>query len=253
MGAPPPADDIPPDSYTVTLLDTFEMTIHGEPVQLAVAGQRLVALLALEPRPRSRERVAATLWPDAPTERAAANVRRALFGVLRSAPGAIVATGHLLALGSHVRVDVQELQLMPARTDGELVLPRDVRVLEVDLLPDWPDPWLDGARESVHDVRLRRLEDWAHDLLSAGQGRQALDAARAAARLDPLRESTQRLVVQSHLADGNRAAAVRQFRAYESDLWRDLRVRPGEELRALVGVDPPGAARRPGRRDSVRV
>jgi DNA-binding SARP family transcriptional activator len=132
-------------------------------------------------------------------------------------------------------------------------MPKSFRVLQAELLPDWPDPWLESAREPLNALRLRRSEDWARSLLSTGHCGRALEAARVAAGIDPLRESAQRLIVECHLAEGNRADAIRQFRGYEADLWRELRVRPGNDLRVLVGLEPERATGRASIKDDVRV
>jgi DNA-binding SARP family transcriptional activator len=221
----------------LVLLDQFEVAYGDRPVQLTSAAQRLVAFLALEGRPRSRERIAATLWPATDQPHATANVRRALFSAQRLLPGAIEVDGHALSLCAQVRVDVHEYGLTSAHRFGTLPIPDDFAVFAAELLTDWPDAWLAPMREPLHELRLRRLEQWAHELLLAGRPHEALDAAWVAARIDPLRESVQRLVVQAHLAQGNRANAVRQYRAYEAELWRELRLRPGEDLDALLGFD----------------
>jgi DNA-binding SARP family transcriptional activator len=224
---------------SIALLDQFEVTYGDRQVQLTSAAQRLIALLALERRPRSRERIAATLWPSADQPHGAANVRRALFSAQRMLPGVIEVDGHALCLAAHVRVDVHDYGLTSTYRFGTLPVPDDFGIFAAELLTDWPDAWLGPIREPVHELRLRRLEQWATELLVAGRPHEALDAAWVAARIDPLRESVQRLVVQAHLAQGNRANAVRQYRAYEAELWRELRLRPGEDLDALLGFDQP--------------
>jgi DNA-binding SARP family transcriptional activator len=221
----------------VALLDQFEVTYRDRTVQLTSAAQRLIALLALEGRSRSRERIAAALWPSADQPHGAANVRRALFSAQRLLPGVVEIDGHALSLAAHVQVDVHEYGLTSTHRFGALPVPDDFGIFAAELLTDWPDAWLAAMREPVHELTLRRLEQWAHELLAAGRPHDALDAAWVAARIDPLRESVQRLVVRAHLAQGNRANAVRQYRAYEAELWRELRLRPGEDLDALLGFD----------------
>jgi DNA-binding SARP family transcriptional activator len=77
------------DAYRVVLLDQFDVLHQGRSVLLTSAGQRLVAFLALDPRRRSRERIAVTLWPRLDRAQAGANLRRTLFGVQRTLPNLV--------------------------------------------------------------------------------------------------------------------------------------------------------------------
>jgi DNA-binding SARP family transcriptional activator len=225
------------DGYRVVLLDQFDVLHHDRSVLLTIAGQRLVAFLALDPRRRPRERIAVTLWPRLDRAQAGANLRRTLFTVQRTLPNLVEVAGHVLSLAAHVLVDVRELGLVDAGRLRRVPAPDDVEQLQPELLADWPDAWLADVRETVHVLRLRRLEELAQQLLAEARHYDALDAARVAVRIDPLRESAQRLAVRAHLAAGNRADAVRQFQSYETVLWQEMRLRPGSEIKALLSSD----------------
>ena len=47
-----------------------------------------------------------------------------------------------------------------------------------------------------------------------------------------------------HLAEGNRAEALREFRRYRALVQRELGVEPSDELYELVGVAPAATRRR---------
>jgi DNA-binding SARP family transcriptional activator len=63
----------------VHLLGGFAVHRGDQPVDLLPACQRLIALLALKPRPVHRLWVCATLWPQAHTRRAVANLRSTMW------------------------------------------------------------------------------------------------------------------------------------------------------------------------------
>src|SRR5207244_1635527 len=54
----------------LTLLNAFALECDGTPVALPMSAQRLLAFLALHPRPLLRPFVAGTLWPETTDERA---------------------------------------------------------------------------------------------------------------------------------------------------------------------------------------
>jgi transcriptional activator len=51
---------------------------------------------------------------------------------------------------------------------------------------------------------------------------------------DPLRESAHRRLIELHLADGNPAAALRQYTTYQTLVRSELGVSPSPEIRNLV-------------------
>jgi DNA-binding SARP family transcriptional activator len=222
----------------LTLLDGFELRCGGEPVPLPMSAQRLLAFLALHDRPMRRPHVAGTLWPNAPEERAAANLRSSLWRLNRPGHPLVDMTGHQLRLMPAVGVDARETaavahRLLTHSTDWE-----DIEVgspgLAGELLPGWYDDWVIIERESLHQLRLRALEALGERLLGVGRLGEALEAAVAAVAGDPLRESAHRLLIQVHLAEGNAAEAIRQFGLFSRQLDEQLGLAPSPRLAALV-------------------
>ena len=110
--------------------------------------------------------------------------------------------------------------------------------VEGDLLPDWSDEWLTAERERLRQLRLHVLETVAARLAAEGLFGMAMEAALAALRSDPLRESAHRAVIRIHLAEGNLAEAVHAYRQCQSLLARELGVAPSEEAARLVAALP---------------
>src|SRR2546430_15977288 len=61
------------------LIEGFELSVDGAVVEAPLAAQRLVAFLALHPRPLHRHYVAGSLWLDKTDSRATSNLRSALW------------------------------------------------------------------------------------------------------------------------------------------------------------------------------
>jgi SARP family transcriptional regulator, regulator of embCAB operon len=129
---------------------------------------------------------------------------------------------------------------------------RAVSVLSRDLLPDWYDDWVVPEAEEWRQLRLHALEALSTRLASVGRYAHAMGAALSAVRVEPLRESATAAVISVHLAEGNEAAALREFRCYRALLQRELGEEPTTTLHALVGVAPSASRRAEPRRDRVK-
>jgi DNA-binding SARP family transcriptional activator len=112
--------------------------------------------------------------------------------------------------------------------------PAAIVILSGDLLPGWYDDWVLVEAEDWRQLRLHALEMLAGRLTAVGCWGQAADAARAAVRAEPLRESAHAALIGVHLAEGNQSEAVRQFTLYRELLHAELGLEPTPRLRCLV-------------------
>jgi DNA-binding SARP family transcriptional activator len=53
-------------------------------------------------------------------------------------------------------------------------------------------------------------------------------------RAEPLRESPYRLLIETHIAEGNYSEAVQTYQSYRTLLDRELGVAPSPAIRALI-------------------
>ncbi len=223
------------------LMGGFGLEIDGRRVDdLQPAVQRLLAFVALAARGVEREFAALQLWPDAPEDRARANLRSALWR-LRRVPCELVATSSTrLRLADGVWVDARDgvEPTSDAASEPAVGGPLPFHGLLADLLPDWYDDWLDIERERLRQLSLRALERRAAVALDAGDASTAIQLGLTAASIDPLRESAHRLVIQAHLAEGNRRDAQRTLDGYRRRAALDALV-PSAELVALIDDPAP--------------
>lgn len=240
----------------VTLLDGFAVHL-GRPAGLVAelprGAQRLVAHLCLSRRP-PRAAVAGWLWPDVPEDHAHGSLRSALWRLQKGAPGLVEVTGSSLALAEGVRVDVRELADWARRVRDPQCCLDEVGVPDCsvrgDLLPGWYDDWVLLERERIRQLRMHALELVAVRLADVGRHGEALQAAYAAVRAEPLRESAQRTVMRVHLAEGNVVEALRVYEDFRAMLAGELGVEPSAQIvrllqglrlgRCLSGHRPPG-------------
>jgi len=225
----------------IGLLDGFSLdlggmtTSSGEDLPRAV--QRVVAHLCLTGRP-PRSVIAGRLWPDVPEHRAHGSLRSALWRLHKVAPGLIEASGATLSLAPGVHVDVQELGDWARRVRDPSSCLEEVEILDAgltgDLLPGWYEDWVLLERERLRQLRLHALEQVAGRLAAAGRYAEALQAAYAAVRAEPLRESAHRIVVEVHRAEANVGEALRVYDSFRALLADELGVEPSGLMVGLV-------------------
>jgi DNA-binding SARP family transcriptional activator len=219
----------------LSLLGSFELVRGRRRVHVPMSSQRLVAFLALHDRPLLRLYVASVLWLDTPEERAYANLRTALWRLHRCDPGLVDAAGQELRLSPKVAVDLREAEAAAQRIleVGEPDEGFEPAELGNDLLPDWYDDWVLLERERFRQVRLHALDALCERLTTGGRLEEALEVGLSAVAAEPLRESAHRAVIRVHLAEGNTAEAIRQYRLCRRLLKEQLDVEPSRRMQEL--------------------
>lgn len=226
----------------VSLLDGFRVSVDRASAGTTVGGlphgvQRLIAYLSLCGR-AARGAIAGELWPDVSEAHAHGSLRSALWRVQRALPGLIDVSGGTVALAEGVRVDVRELvewaQVVLAPGTRAESIDTPATALAGELLPGWYDDWVLLERERLRQLRMNALEMLADKLVVAGRYGEAVQAAYAAVRDEPLRESAHRALVRAHLAEGNLAEAMRAYAAFRDVLARELGVLPTQRMEDLV-------------------
>jgi DNA-binding SARP family transcriptional activator len=229
-------------SSTVSLLGGFRLWWRGN-LQAGVprASQRLLAFLALRGGVANRAVVAGMLWPDATQSHAYSNLRSALARLERTSRKVLHASKLELGLVEDVTVDIRHAQALARRLLDQAVTPRQsdlgaaaIVALSGDLLPGWYDDWVLIEAEDWRQLRLHALEALAGRLAASGRWGEAADAAAAAVRAEPLRESAHAALIQVHLAEGNQSEAMREFTRYRALLHAELGLEPTLRLRRLV-------------------
>jgi DNA-binding SARP family transcriptional activator len=237
---------------TVGLLGRLDVRADGVPVRIGGRhAQALLGLLALRPRLRLRDTLAAELWAEADGPSTGA-LRQALW-LLRSS---FAAAG--LAADDWLESDQESLGLRP---DLRLEIDAD-RFERLALLGESEDPegamalysgdLLEGLGHECFAAERERLSDLYEDLL-ARVAEVRLDrgdivgARRAATELlvrDPLREEAHAVLIAAYGRTGSRSQVVRQYRRLCSILRIELQVAPLPETEALYRNALAGAAMR---------
>lgn len=227
-------------TWRLQLLGTWALHCDGETLRVPHRAQRLLTALALlDPRPRAY--LAGLLWPDSTEEQAAGNLRNCVWKISHQFPDLLDRQRDPLLLRHDLVVDVHLLSAA-FDPDGALADPPYTKdsielLAKAELLPGWYDDWLQDDQERLRQTRVGALERMAELSLAAGDVSTAIDAALAAATIEPLRESAHRLLMEGHLAAGNRANAHRVYDRLYCRLDEELGIGPSPALKSLI-TDP---------------
>jgi DNA-binding SARP family transcriptional activator len=219
-----------PPAWRLSLLGAWQLASAGCAVEVGMNGRRLFALLAMRGA-CDRSYVSGILWPDCSDPNAHGNLRATLSRLHRRNLADILRSANdVLSLRAGVEVDVHRLLATASSVlDGTLRAPDRSTLRELageDLLVGWYEDWVLLERERLRQLRLHTLEVLSDQLLAAGDGLAAAEAALAAVAVEPLRESAHRAMIRALLMEGNRAAALQQLSRLRSLLRRELGVEP---------------------------
>jgi DNA-binding SARP family transcriptional activator len=218
--------------------------IGERPIRIGLGAQRLVALLVLSGTAVNRRRAAQTLWPDAPTGRAGANLRSTLWRLQQAIPFVVEADATSMRLGVDIVVDAWQLYDLSRRLLDRSRPFRETEIreallinLQYDLLPEWEDEeWLREERERYRQLRMHTLESLCERLAAAGWFGAAVDVGLAAVRADPFRESARIALIGAYVAEGNVADACRLYECYRRQLNEELGIEPATPYGRVVEI-----------------
>ena len=181
----------------ISLLGTFAVRVGGHELSdLPSDSQRLLVFLALHDRAVGRVAMAGTMGPDTSDIKAGISLRSALLRLDAPTREAIAGASAGLRLAETVTVDLRNAQALAQRLLLHGASPKQadlnaaaVASLSLELLPDWYDDWMLAEAEDWRQLRMNALEVQAQLLINCGRLAEAAGAARAAMRVEPLRES----------------------------------------------------------------
>ncbi len=201
--------------------------------------QRLVVLVALRGGRLDRRSAAGSLWPEGSDDRAAGNLRSAMWRLRTAGLDLLSNNRGVVTLHDRVDVDVHAVSSWADRlvrgthTSEDLVL-EGRRLDPDDVLPGWYDDWVIFERERLRQRVLHGLEALSAHLLLQHRSGEAVEAALCAVQLEPLRESGQKRLLLAHLAEGNQVEARRALDGYAKLLHSELGLRTSNELNELL-------------------
>lgn len=208
----------------------------------------LVFLLVHRSAKLERAVVAAALWPESDESRARRSLSTTIWRLRRIealAPHlradraeeiAIDERAPLLVDAEVLRRRYAEFRVSDARNNREAALRRLKRAVDAvqgPALPTLDADWAIVKRQQYAELVHDALYSIAAAEFAAERWNECVRIAGRLSILEPLREDVHRLLMRAHLANGNRAKAIQQYRICQGELGSELGVEPMEETQAL--------------------
>ncbi|MGI8428209.1 MAG: AAA family ATPase [Solirubrobacteraceae bacterium] len=243
----------------ITLLGVPSVTRGGGPVLLDTRkALALIAYLALDDRPCSREALCDLLWPGSDASRARGALRRTLStvrGVVGQDNVQTAGDGVSLLRGPGLEIDVDRFRTLavdgasPDRLNAAVTLFRG-RLLDGFVLRDSIefDDWHRAQADALDRELGTALGRLVTGLTARGEYEPALHHARRWLAHDALHEAAHRALIRLHALTGDRAAALEQYRECVRTLSRELGVAPLKETAGLYEQINDGRLIQPARR-----
>lgn len=238
----------------VRLLGRFEMRLDGRPIQLASRpAQSLFAYLVLSAGTmHRREKLAATLWPDADEENGRTYLRQALWRIRKAtAPDTSTDARYLLSdelavgfdAGASFWLDVRAFEMSTGTADA---LMEGLSAYRGELLPGFRDEWVILERERLEAVLPGKMERLIDSLAAERRWTDLIEWSERWISLGGVPEPAYRALIQAHHERGDRARMAGAYRRCVEALKRELDVEPSDETRQLydrltraASVEPP--------------
>jgi DNA-binding SARP family transcriptional activator len=233
------------------------VVIGSRRIEIPEGSKRLLVFVVLNGGRAERKQAAGALWPSSDDYRAAGNLRSALWRLKGAGIRVLGADKCALMLTPDTEVDLSLVFGWARRIIERTAGSEDLHTPEwhadaLDLLPGWYDDWVLFERERLRQRLLYALEALSVQLAEVGRWAEAVEAAMTAIRVEPLRESAQRALIEAHLAAGNLVEASRVYELYRELLRRELSVEPSSDLTLLLTSRSVGAGRHRGRPPTAR-
>jgi TolB-like protein/DNA-binding winged helix-turn-helix (wHTH) protein len=232
------------------LLGPFRLVLAGGQ-ELAITTKKnraLLAIVALSPGGQAtRDKLCELLWGDRRDEQARSSLRQSL-AVMRKELGqaealllqtrddiiSLKTQGVSVDVISFIRLtkssDLSSLQKASELYSGELLSDTSVKV------PAFED-WLAAERRNLEAKAIAALEK----LVELETGQNQVTTAKRLVDLDPLRESSHRMLMMAYSTTGENGLALRQYDICQKLLKTELGVDPGlqtQELKSRLAAVP---------------
>ena len=210
------------------------------PSEWEAAATRQMLFYLLTHSPRSRDQIAAVLWPELPAPKVKATFHTTKFRLNRALGRDALHfdDGQCYQIHPHLDYwfDVAEFeQLLEGARPGRRVeqLQQAIALYQGDFLEDCYADWCLLTRERLRERCLEALDELAGRLLARRQYRQAIQTLRRGLEMDDLREKFHRQLMRAYALSGRRSEALAQYQRCAEILERELSALPSPETTAL--------------------
>jgi DNA-binding SARP family transcriptional activator len=204
--------------------------------QLSAKALGLLAYLALEPGPHTREELAGLLWGESTDAEARASLRQAvkqLRGRLGELLGCDRAT---IELSESIECEIRDFRQKVAQ-DPRLAtttdIPRFLAGFSVRTAPRFEE-WVADTRRTLLRQYQEALGTLARDAMGQWRWKEAIALADRWLATDPLSDEAVRLGIEARYLAGDRGAALGLYHEHRTNLLRETGCEPSRSLLNLM-------------------
>ncbi|MEJ2555119.1 MAG: BTAD domain-containing putative transcriptional regulator [Anaerolineae bacterium] len=248
----------------LSLLGRLELRRNGVPVADIQAGKTLALLsyLVVTARPHTRPALAGLLWGGMPEAKARGNLSKALSSLRHVVGDHLTIARQMVAFepDGDFWLDVAEFEAGVSDNSIER-LQAAVELYQGDFLdgfyvrnaPEFED-WALAQQARLKELALRALHTLAAHFAEQGEvgWATAIDYTNRLLRLEPWREEAHRQMMRLLALNGQRSAALGQYKTCQQALAEELGVEPGPETTILYEKIRDGELSRGGSEPSLQ-
>ncbi len=234
----------------IRLFGGLQLTLNGSPLSGFTSHKvaALLAFLAVERRPHSRETLAALLWGGLPDVDARNNLRQTLTN-LRKLVGPYLLIDRETVAFRPVETCVVDVEAFIACLQGGEKQAAETRVERWQAATEWYvgdflagfvvrdapeyEEWLLAQRARYRELAMHSLHALTELLTAQGEYARAVESAARLLALDPWREEAHRQLMRLKARTGQRSAAIAQYELCRQVLEQELGVEPSAETTTL--------------------
>jgi DNA-binding SARP family transcriptional activator len=224
----------------VLLLGPLELTGGKKKQPRRQATTELIAYLAMQRRPVSRDELLEALWPGDDPRRSAARFYQAVSEVRKLLGDAFQRERDGYALDrEQLRIDVDQLERLRRQAEAargdeqQVLLERALGLFRGEPLAGVDALWAESDQRRLTALRADLLERAGRLRLESGDASGALELAEAAAALDASNERPVQLAMEAESALGRREAVVELYERLRGDLDSRFGLEPSRNVKLL--------------------
>ena len=233
--------------------DATQVGQVSQAIHCPVAGMNLLVCLAVHaPRPLSRTKLVALLFPDHQpntarkaltdaTYRLKAALTEALLGLgQKPAAAESIVAGWLVGDARATRLNPQTVHIdclafkALAKSVHLADWERALALYQGDLAEDWDAEWMDALRCALLNQQVVLLERVCESLRQTDRLADALALAHRWAQADPWRDEAHMAVMRLYLRQSRHASATQHYDVFARTLKAEMKMEPKPEAQALA-------------------
>ena len=226
-----------------TTLGGLQISLDEQPISFAARrAEVLLVYLAMTGQPHEREALATMLWDDRTQKRSLANLRSLLAQLPADIKPYLVTTRRTVVFAPAAEIWL-DAAVFATKFGAEVdrVASADLALYQGEFLHGVFVPesrgleeWIALTRERLRLISLNAHRQAAQTALHLRRYEEGVLLARQLVNLDPLRETSQRLLMRLLARAGEYNAALRQYADLQALLLAELGVAPAEETARLA-------------------